>query len=90
MRVKQQNAKEWFNSYLTFQHIKENSSGCLVNEDDMDNMWLPMYSDVNAYNFPTKLNAPAEILKIIPHFNFDFILSSKTDHNNARLFKVGA
>ena len=89
MRLKQQNTKEWFNSYLTFQHIKENSSRNLVTKDDKDNMWLPIYNDINLNNLlPFKINSPEEILRIIPQPNFKFIRNSKTDHNNARLFEV--
>ena len=88
MRLKEQNSKEWFNSYLTFQHIKENSSRNYVTQDDKDNMWLPFYSDVNSHTKPLKLRAPEEILRIIPQHSFDFSLNSKTDHNNARLFEV--
>ena len=88
MRLKQQNTKEWFNSYLIFQHVKENSSSNLVHQDDMNNMWSPYYSDVNSYNIPTRLRELEEILKIIPHPKFEFILNSKSEHNNARLFEV--
>ena len=89
MRLKRQNIKEWFNSYLTFQHLKANSSRNLVNSDDRDNMWLPIYDEVNAQD-KTKivLFREEEIFKIIPQANFNFILNSKSDHNNARLFKV--
>ena len=89
MRLKTQNTKEWFNSYLTFQHIKENSSKNLVNQDDRDSMWLPIYNDMNLNNIlPHMIPAPEEILRIIPQPNFKFIRNSKTDHNNARLFEV--
>ena len=89
MRLKRQNTKKWFNSYLTFQHLKENSSRNLVNKDDRDNMWLPIYDEINAQD-KTKivLFAEEEIFKIVPLSNNNFILNSKTDHNNARLFKV--
>ena len=89
MRLKEQNTKEWFNSYLTFQHIKENSSRNLVPQNDRDNMWLPIYSDINLYNnMPRKIRSPGEVLRIIPKPFFNFIRNSKTDHNNARLFQV--
>ncbi len=88
MSLKTQNTKAWFNSYLTFQHVKENSSN-LVTQDDRDNMWLPFYSEINLFSIlPYKIPAPEEILRIIPQSNFNFILNSKTDHNNARLFEV--
>ena len=88
MRLKQQNTKEWFNSYLTFRNIRETSSRNLVTKDDMENMWLPLYNDVNSLNIPLKLHASSETLKIIPKANFNYILNSKTDQNNARLFEV--
>ena len=90
MRLKEQNTKEWFNSYLTFQHVKKNSSKNIVNQDDRDNMWLPLYNDVNSHSKPLKLGTSSsdDTLKIIPQPNFNFILNSKTDYNNARLFEV--
>ena len=89
MRLKRQNTKKWFNSYLTFQHLKGNTSRNHVNQDDRDNMWLPIYNEINAQD-KTKivLFAEEEIFKIVPLTNNNFILNSKTDHNNARLFKV--
>ena len=90
MRLKRQNTKKWFNSYLTFQHLKENFAENLVNQDDRNNMWLPIYDEVNAQDkSKIVLFAEEEIFKIIPQANNNFILNSKTDHNNARLFKVG-
>ena len=89
MRLKQQNTKEWFNSYLTFQHIKKKASRNLLTKIDRDNMWLPIYSEVNSHSIPLMFASPKETLKIIPHPHFDFTLIGKTDHNNARLFKVG-
>ena len=88
MRLKQQSTKEWFNSYLTFQHIKEDSSRNHVTKEDKENMWLPLYSIMNTHNIPFKLRAPEEILNIIPQANFNFILNEKTENNNARLFEV--
>ena len=88
MRLKQQNTKVWFNSYLTFQHLKKSSSRNLVTKDDMDNMWLPIYNDVNAQDRKLLLVASDEILRIIPQKNFNFVLNSKTEHKNARLFEV--
>ncbi len=88
MYLKEMNTKEWFNSYLTFQHIKENPSRNLVNQDDMNNMWLPMFIDVNSHSIPLRLEASVDTLKIIPQPNCHFVLNSKTDHNNARLFEV--
>ena len=90
MHLKEQNTKEWFNPYLTFQHVKKNSSRNVVNQDDRDNMWLPLYNDVNSHSKPLRLGTSLadDTLKIIPEPNFNFILNSKTDHNNDRLFEV--
>ena len=88
MRLKQQNTKEWFNSYLTFQHIKKNFMN-LLNKDDRDNMWIPIYDDRNVQGQTRYLlSGEEEILKIVPQENFDFILSSPSEHRNARLFEV--
>ena len=89
MRLKRQNTKKWFNSYLIFQHLKDNSSRNDVNQDDRENMWLPMYDEINAQDkSKIVLFEYEEIFKIVPQTNNNFILNSKTNHNNARLFKV--
>ena len=70
MRLKRQNTKKWFNSYLTFQHLKENFAENLVNQDDRNNMWLPIYDEVNAQDkSKIVLFAEEEIFKIIPQAN---------------------
>ena len=57
-------------------------------------MWLPLYNNVNSHSIPLRLgsigtsDSSEDTLKIIPQPNFNFILNSKTDHNNARLFEV--
>ena len=89
MRLKRQNTKKWFNTYLTFQHLKENSSRNIVNKDDRGNMWLPIYDEINAQDkSKILLFEGEEIHKIVPQGNFSFKLNSKSDYNNARLFKV--
>lgn len=88
MRLKRQNTKEWFNSYLTFQHLKKNFMN-LVNKEDRDNMWLPLYDEQNVRDYTSVLlSGEDEILKIIPQENFNFVLNSNTEHSNARLFEV--
>ena len=61
----------------------------LVNQDDRNNMWLPLYDEQNVRDH-TKvlLSDEDEILKIIPQENFNFVLNSYTDYSNARLFEV--
>ena len=91
MRLKRQNTKKWYNSYLTFQHLKKNSSRNIVNKDDRDNMWLPIYNEINSQDhLKNVLFEEEEIHKIVPQKNFNSILNSKSEYNNARLFKVSA
>ena len=88
MRLKRQNTKEWFNSYLTFQHLKKNFMN-LVNKEDRDNMWMPLYDEQNVRDHTKVLfSAEDEVLKIVPQENFNFVLNSNTDNSNARLFEV--
>lgn len=49
MRLKKENVKEWFNSYLTFQNLKENSIN-IIHANDRENMWKPYYASVNTEN----------------------------------------
>ena len=89
MRVKMQNTKKWFNSYLTFQNLKEDFSKNLVTQTDRNNMWLPIYDSINAQDKSAiEQFEHEEIFKIVPEANYYFVPNAKTDHRNARLFKV--
>ena len=89
MRTKRQNTKEWFNSYLTFQNLKENSSRNLIHKHDRDSMWLAIYDEINTEDQSKAVETDdSEMFKILPQANFNFVLNSKIEHRNARLFEV--
>ena len=88
LRSKRQNTKEWYNSYLTFQNLK-NSSITPIHSEDKNNMWLAIYDEINSKDENScKLTDDTPILKVLPKHNFDFVLNSKTEFHNARLFEA--
>ena len=88
LRSKRQNTKEWFNSYLTFQNLKNNSVNPIYS-DDKNNMWLAIYDEINSKDeHSCIITDDTPIFKVIPQHNFDYVLSSKTEFHNARLFKA--
>ena len=88
LRSKRQNTKEWYNSYLTFQNLKNNSI-TPIHSEDKKNMWLAIYDEINSMDENScKLTDDTPILKVLPKHNFDFILNSKTEFHNARLFEA--
>ena len=88
LRSKRQNTKEWFNRYLTFQNLK-NSSNNPINSDDMDNMWLAIYNEINTNDVNScSRTDDAHIFKVIPQTNFEFVLNSRTEFYNAYLFEA--
>ena len=88
LRSKRSNTKEWFNSYLTFQNLKKDSIN-QIHPDDEKNMWLAVYDEINTKDKSScTLTEDTPIFKVIPQPNFDFVLNSKTEVHNARLFQA--
>ena len=88
LRSKRENTKEWFNSYLTYQNLK-NTSRNNIYQYDRDNMWLAIYDEINSKDeHSCQLTDDTPIFKVIPQHNFDYVLNSKTEFHNARLFKA--
>ena len=88
LRSKTQNTKEWYNTYLTFQNLK-NSSNNPINSDDMDNMWLANYDEINTKDeYSCARTEDTHIFKVVPQNNFDFVLNSRSEFYNAHLFEA--
>ena len=88
IRTKKEVFKEWFNSYLTFQNLKQNATN-LINSDDRNLMWFPSFSDINVEDKKKCIQTKeVELLKVVPHKDFKFSLNSNTEPLNAFLFKV--
>ena len=88
IRTKKEVFKEWFNSYLTFQNLKQNATN-LINSDDRNLMWFPSFSDVNVEDKRKCIQTKeVELLKVVPHKDFRFSLNSNTEPLTAFLFKV--
>ena len=88
LRSKRQNTKEWYNSYLTFQNLKKDSLN-QIHPDDENNMWLAIYDEINTKDKKScELTQDTHIFKVIPQHNFNFVLNSKSEFHNARLFEA--
>ena len=88
IRTKKEVFKEWFNSYLTFQNLKQDATN-LINSDDRNLMWFPGFSDINVEDKKKCIQTKeVELLKVVPHKDFKFSLNSYTEPLNAFLFKV--
>ena len=86
MRLKQENTRFWYNSYLTFQNLKNNT----VNEiqmNDHDNLWKPNFALRNSENLgKCQRTQEREIFLATP--TQKHVLNSKNEHRNAFIFKV--
>ena len=86
MRLKKQNTRFWFNSYLTFQNLKRESDN-LIQTNDKDNMWIPKFEPINSESLDhCKRTFESETFLATPTQNH--VLNDKTDMRNAFLFEV--
>ena len=79
---------EWFNSYLTFQHLK-NGSQNFLSPMEKDEIWLPwvVIKNMESEKKCQSTEVP-ETIEIVPNSNFNYVHNSKIQHQNAFLFKV--
>ena len=87
MRIQYRTVKEWYNSYLTFQNLKENSEN-LLGPDEKDMMWMPwiIFRNIESVEKCKRTDDP-EILKVEPNGNFSYSSNSLIEPQNAYLFK---
>ena len=79
--------KEWYNSLLTFQNLKETSEN-LIFQDDKDIIWTPWIDANNVESLDKEKRANSkEIYKVVPNEDFNFKHNSKTNYQNALLFE---
>ena len=79
--------KEWYNSLLTFQNLKETSEN-LIYQDDKDIIWTPWIDANNVESLDKEKRANSkEIYKVVPNEDFNFKHNSKTNYQNALLFE---
>ena len=86
MRLKQENTRFWYNSYLTFQNLKNNT----VNEiqiNDHDNFWKPNFALRNSENLD-KCQRTEERGIFLATPTQSYVLNRKDQHQNAYIFKV--
>ena len=86
MRLKKENTRFWYNSYLTFQNLKNHTLN-VIQINDRDNIWKPRFVGRNIENIDKcKRTDESDIFKASPTQNF--ALNEKTEHQNAFVFKV--
>ena len=86
MRLKKQNTRFWYNSYLTFQNLKNHTLN-VIQINDRDNIWKPNFVGRNSENIEKSIRTDeADIFIATPTQNF--VLNGKNEHQNAFLFKV--
>ena len=87
MRLKKQNTRFWYNSYLTFQNLRRYSIN-LIQMNDKENMWIPFFELINSESKEKcKRTEESETFTASPTQNF--IFNGKNELRNAFLFKVG-
>ena len=86
MRLKKENVRSWYNSYLTFQNLKNNTLN-VIQMNDRDNIWIPLFALRNSENHDKcKRTDEDDIFKATPTQNF--VLNGKNEHLNAFIFQV--
>ena len=86
MRLKKENARFWFNSYLTFQNLK-NTTANVIQMNDRDNIWKPIFALRNSENIG-KCQRTEERENFIATPTQSYILNGRSEHQNAFIFKV--
>ena len=88
MRVNFNLQKEWYNSFLTFQNLKQHSDN-LIFSDDRDMIWIPWITTINLENKgKCKQTEEIEKLKIARDEYQSFQYNSLSINENAFLFKA--
>ena len=88
IRATHRTIKEWYNSYLTFQHLKNDTENFL-NPLEKDEMWVPWMTQTNIVSSDKCKRADEpEALKVVPNKDFKFQHNHQTEFLNAHLFKV--
>ena len=86
MRLKKQNTRFWYNSYLTFQNLKSDSKN-LIQLNDKEKMWWPAFELINSESIEKcKRTEEREIFTASPTQNY--VLNEKNEVRNAFLFEV--
>ena len=86
MRLKKENKRSWYNSYLTFQNLK-NTTINVIQKNDKDNIWFPDFAVRNTENLgKCQRTEESEIFIATP--TKGFILNRRDEYQNAFLFKV--
>ena len=86
MRLKKQNTRFWYNSYLTFQNLK-NTTINMIQMNDRDNIWKPVFALRNTENLG-KCQRTEESEMFIATPTRGYVLNGKNEHQNAFIFQV--
>ena len=77
--------KDWYDSFLTFQNLKEDKANP-ISQDDKNMIWWPWLTIKNVVD-TSKRTDETEILKVVPNQEFHFKHNSIEDYQNALLFE---
>ena len=86
MRLKKQNVRYWYNSYLTFQNLREDSNN-LIQMNEKDNMWIPTLALINSES-AEKCKRTEDREELIAFPTQTYVLNKKNQVKNAFIFKV--
>ena len=80
--------KQWFNSYITFQNLK-NDTVNLIFPEDRETMYMPYLSIVNLENEDKcKKTDFKDFISILPNEAYEYEYNGKENFQNAFLFQV--
>ena len=86
MRLKKENTRFSYNSYLTFQNLKNHTLN-VIQINDRDNIWKPSFVGRNSENIEKCIRTDeTDIFIATPTQNS--VLNGKHEHQNAFIFRV--
>ena len=78
MRITWSIQKEWYNSFLTYQNLK-NGTVNQIFQEDKNMIWTPWINSNNIESTDKEKRAnDVEVMKVVPNSNFKFMHNSKT------------
>ena len=81
--------RRWLNTQLTYQNLKRDVADNRISKEDREKMWTPwtVFENIEHEGDLRYTDLQQDILRIIPHPEFRFEKSDRTNVRNTRLFK---
>ena len=80
--------KDWYDSFLTFQNLKQDITNS-ISQEDKNTIWYPWMNSNNVESIQKERRADdVEIFKVVPNCNFKYRSNSVTELENSILFEV--